>query len=272
MKFYLIVASGKHKGMPIPIAVDLFMLGSEKMCQLRSKRPGIGTKHCALVTREKKVFLRDMNSGEPTLLNGSMVPPGGEWPCHAGDKLEMGPLNFVFQLHEKALSQRDLEEWALKCLDVDADREIYEEEEFAGIRHKHHSAAKAAASIMDVMQAKRGLVKGRLRVGRDADVTTVRFTDRYLVEEGEITLIKKELYDNLGRANLRVLLDFKNVKRMSTVAVSMIDDLYTWLQNWGSNMATCRVRDELHDILPQLNLHNKIPHFHDKKAAMAAKW
>ena len=31
MKFYLIVAKGKHKGLPIDIKVDLFMIGSRKM-------------------------------------------------------------------------------------------------------------------------------------------------------------------------------------------------------------------------------------------------
>ena len=31
MKFYLIVAKGKHKGMPIEIKVDLFLIGSKKI-------------------------------------------------------------------------------------------------------------------------------------------------------------------------------------------------------------------------------------------------
>ena len=76
MKFYLIVASGKKKGMPVPISGDLFLMGSEKMCQLRSRLPGIGGKHCAVVVRDRKVSVRDMSSGEPTLLNGNVIPPG----------------------------------------------------------------------------------------------------------------------------------------------------------------------------------------------------
>src|SRR5437868_11282951 len=57
MKFYLIVAKGKHKGMPIEIKVDLFLIGAKKICQLHSNKPGVGEEHCALVTRERKVFL-----------------------------------------------------------------------------------------------------------------------------------------------------------------------------------------------------------------------
>jgi anti-anti-sigma regulatory factor len=272
MKFYLIVAKGKKAGFPIPISVDLFLLGSDRLCQLRSQLEGIGAQHCALVNRQRKVFVRDMNSGEPTLLNGALVPPGEEWPLHAGDRLSIGPLEFVLQFREKPLSQRDLEEWALRCLDQDVEREIIEEDDFRGLRQKQDTAAKSAAQILESMQAKRGLVKGRLRIGREGNMTHIRFNDVYLVEESEIALVKKELYENLNRSNLRVLLDCKNVKRMSTAAVTMIDELSTWLKPWGSSLALCRVRAELQDILPQLNLHNNILYFHDKKAALAGKW
>jgi anti-anti-sigma regulatory factor len=272
MKFYLIVASGKKKGMPIPINVDLFLMGSERMCQLRSSLEGIGAKHCALVTRGHKVFLHDLNSGEPTTLNGSVVPRGEEWACHAGDHIGVGPLEFVLQFREKPLSQRDLEEWALRCLDKDAEQSIYEDEELLGVRQHLDTPAQAAASILEMLQAKRGIVQGRLRIGRDGKITHIRFSDRYLVDEAEISLVKKELYENLSKGSLRVLLDFKNVKRMSTVAVQMVDELSSWLKPWGSTLALCRVRPELQGILPQLNLHNTIPHFADKKAALAAKW
>ena len=40
-----------------------------------------------------------------------------------------------------------------------------------------------------------------------------------LVEESEIQHVKKELTDNLNRPNLRILLDLKNVRRMSTNAL-----------------------------------------------------
>ena len=42
MKLFLIVAKGKHQGMPIPFKIDLFLIGSDKMCQMRSHVPGVG--------------------------------------------------------------------------------------------------------------------------------------------------------------------------------------------------------------------------------------
>lgn len=268
-KFYLIVAKGKHKGMPIPITMDLFMIGTAKMCQLRSKVEGVGEEHCVLIIRDRKIFLRDMASGYTTTLNGELVPGGEEWPMHPGDRLEIGPLEFVIQFREQPLSGKDLEEWAARSLDVTVEGEIWDEE--ADEFHKSTSASQAAASIIDRLQAMKGMVKGRLRLGKESGVTTVRFNDNQMVDEGEIAFIKKELCDNLNRNNLRVLLDCKNLRRISTGGVKMLGEVYTWLKGWGSTMALCRVHADLLPILATLDL-AQIPVFADKPAALAARW
>jgi len=273
MKFYLIVAKGKKLGFPIPVVVDLFLIGSNRLCQLRIPHENVGPQQCAIVQRGRKAFVRDMGSEHPTLLNGSLVPPSEEWPLHAGDRLAIGSLEFVVQLQEKPLGQRDLEEWALRCLDRSKELEITDlNEDIRQQTAQAVNAAAAAAAIFDHMQAKRGLVKGRLRIGRDGGVTIVRFNDMHLVEEAEIALVSKELREHLNKANLRILLDCKNVRRMSTAAVAMIDELYSWLKPWGSNMALCRVRSELQGILSKMHLRNTIPHFTDKKVALASRW
>ena len=54
-------------------------------------------------------------SDAPTLVNDSVLPPGEEWPLHAGDRIAFGKLEFLgIQYHVRsALSQAaDLEEWA----------------------------------------------------------------------------------------------------------------------------------------------------------------
>jgi hypothetical protein len=275
MKYYLIVAKGKRKGFPIPIQVDLFVMGSAKVCQLRSDL--LAPEHCGLVTRGRKVFIRDWDSGEPTLLNGDLVPPGEEWPVHAGDRLTVGPLEFVFQFQEKPLSQRDLEEWALRCLDVDHDREMREGDPDTELDPRHMTqrfidASTAAATMFDRLQDMRGIVKGRLRVSHEDGVTVIRFNDVYLVEPSEIALVKKEVYENLTRPNLRVLLDFKNVQRISSVAVEMLLELFRSLRSRGSSMALCRIRPELRGLLDTLNVLQPVPHYGDKRSALADKW
>src|SRR5262249_1377133 len=100
MKVYLIVAKGQQQGTPIRIKVDLFLMGSDKMCQLRPQPPGIAAQHCALSIRNKSVFVRNLSDGV-TLVNHNRVPAGDEWPVHTGDRLSVGPLEFMIQFREK---------------------------------------------------------------------------------------------------------------------------------------------------------------------------
>jgi len=267
MKFYLIVAKGRKKGQPIPINVDLYLIGSEKMCQLRAR--SLATKHCAIVTRDRRVFIRDMHSDSPTMVNDSVVPPGEEWPLHAGDRIAFGNLAFMIQYREKPLSQRDLEEWAARCLDINHAQDLYDEE--AAEFDETHSASQAAQQIIVQLTRQKGLVIGRLRIGLESGVTTVRFTDTKLIDEGEIAYIRRELCDQLNRPNLRVLLDCKNVRRMSSNAVMMIREFRAWLKSFGSTMALCRVRLDIRNILAAVEA-DDIPLFHDKKSALLAQW
>lgn len=269
MKLYLIVAKGKQKGVPIRIPVDLFLIGSEKMCQLRSRLPNIGGKHCALVKRGKKIFVRDMDSGEPTILNGNTLPAGGEWPCHTGDRLEVGPLEFMIQFREAGLAQKDLEEWAASCLDSRDDRKLLNDG--ADNFHTASNASEFAAAILNKMALQKGVAVGRLRVAKEAGLTIVRFNDEYLVEEAEIAFVKQELFSTLENPSARVLLDFKVVSRMSTTAVKMIEEVRNRLQVRGTAIALCRVRSELREMMEMMGL-SKVPIFHDKKLAMSGKW
>jgi hypothetical protein len=275
-KVYLIVAKGKHRGHPVPINAELFLIGSSKECQLQSQLPGTGDRHCALLVRENKVFVRDLGSGRPTLVNGEMVPPGEEWPLHKGDRLEAGPFEFMLQFQERALSQRDLEEWALRSLDQNVERERnkegFDEDQLNQYTRRITQASEAAAVILEHLNARRGEVKGRLRIAQEGNITIVRVNDAYLVEEAEIALIRKELYDNCGRPNLRVLLDLKQVRRMSSLAVLMVDELYTWLRPSGSALALCRIRQEVWALMKDLTLRNKIPVFPDKSSALTGRW
>ena len=266
MKFFLIVAKGSKQGMPIEIKVDLFLIGSDRMCQLRKGR--LGNRHCAIVSREGKLFIRDMDSGQQTFLNGDIVPAGEEWPLHKGDRIAVGTLEFMIQFRERAISTDDMEEWGNECLDEQPDKE----EEFDDIYARQQTnAVSAAANIINQLNLMKGEVKGRLRVGVEQGITVIRFNDARLVEESEISLIKKEVCENLDKRNMRALLDLKNVKKMSTSAVVMLTDVFRWLQARGGSMAMCRIRSELEPGLSLLKL-DKVPIFTDKKQAMSARW
>lgn len=275
MKFYLIVAKGKKQGLPVPIEVDLFVIGSAKSCQLRAVHDDIGEQHCALVMRDRKVFVRDLNSGHATIVNGDSIPDSAEWPLHAGDLIQIGPLSFMIQFREKELSKKDLEEWALKCLDLDSSRKITAMDRLEAATSeakKMDDASSAASAILDRLSAQRGIVKGRLRISRESGVTIVRVNDAFLVQEAELSLINKELHDNLNRPNLKILLDMKNVRRMSSAAAHMFGEMLTWLRPFGSKLAMARLRPDIEEMLKTFPATQRIPFFPDKAVALTGQW
>jgi pSer/pThr/pTyr-binding forkhead associated (FHA) protein len=96
MKLRLIVEGGVHSGKAIPIAVPQFVIGRDAQCQLRPASAAISKRHCAVMVRGSQVFVRDFGSTNGTFVNGELVQ--GEVELHDGNKLKVGPLEFVVGL------------------------------------------------------------------------------------------------------------------------------------------------------------------------------
>jgi pSer/pThr/pTyr-binding forkhead associated (FHA) protein len=97
MKLSLVVLTpGKSEGRAIPIALSQFLIGRDPQCQLRPASPLISKRHCALLVRGGKVFVRDFDSTNGTFVNDQ--PVKGEVELHDQDQLKVGPLAFQVQL------------------------------------------------------------------------------------------------------------------------------------------------------------------------------
>ena len=188
--------------MPILIKVDLFLMGSDKICQLRSSMPGIAPQHCVVITRGRRVFVRNLVGGK-TYVNNELVPAETEWPLHASDRLVVGPLEFLVQFHEKQLPQRDAESWAVRSLDLDAAREAAEveepEEEDEAFLHAPDTASAAALLFLASVTAQGRRQRTCVLVARQHDH---RFDDAYMVEAAEVSHIERSL-DALNRRATR---------------------------------------------------------------------
>jgi hypothetical protein len=74
MKLSLLVTShSKGAGKVIPITFSQFLIGRDPQCQLRPASPVISKRHCALLVRGGKVFLRDFDSTNGTFINDQQV-------------------------------------------------------------------------------------------------------------------------------------------------------------------------------------------------------
>jgi len=93
MKMSLTVLSeGKLLGRTIPITLSQFIIGRDPQCQLRPASALISKRHCALIARSGKFFVRDFDSTNGTFVNDEQVK--GECEVKHDDTLKVGPLTF----------------------------------------------------------------------------------------------------------------------------------------------------------------------------------
>ena len=96
MEVQLVVASGSKAGQVIPITGSKFIIGRADDCNLKPRSELISRYHCAVISEEGYVAIRDLGSKNGVYLNGERVPLEGE--LKNGDKLSVGPLEFVVNL------------------------------------------------------------------------------------------------------------------------------------------------------------------------------
>src|SRR5215813_8743118 len=96
----LVMTAGKQEGKTLEIKLPQFLIGRDPQCQLRPASPLISKRHCALIQRDGKAFIRDFDSTNGTLVNDQ--PVKGEVELHHDDQLKVGPLLFAVRMEASA--------------------------------------------------------------------------------------------------------------------------------------------------------------------------
>jgi len=97
MKLSLVVlAAGTQEGKTLEIKVPQFLIGRDPQCHLRPSSPMISKRHCALIVKDGKVYLKDFGSTNGSFVNEQPVKNAVQ--LKNGDKLKIGPLHFEVRL------------------------------------------------------------------------------------------------------------------------------------------------------------------------------
>ena len=96
MEVRLVVSSGKNAGRVVPVTGERFFIGRAEDCQLRPNTDLISRHHCVITIADGFVTVRDFGSRNGTFVNGERIR--GEEELNNGDRLSIGPLNFVVEL------------------------------------------------------------------------------------------------------------------------------------------------------------------------------
>jgi pSer/pThr/pTyr-binding forkhead associated (FHA) protein len=96
----LVLTAGNSEGKEIPIVPLQFTIGRDPKCNLRPASAIISKRHCALLKRNGKVFVRDFDSTNGTFVNEERVH--GQRELRHQDKLTIGPLIFGIRMETSA--------------------------------------------------------------------------------------------------------------------------------------------------------------------------
>jgi predicted component of type VI protein secretion system len=98
MKLDLVVERPKKKaGRIIPITRSPYVIGRDEQCQLRPDKATVSKKHCAVLVRGERVFVRDLQSTNGTFLNQERIQEERE--LRDGDRLQIAGLELRIVLH-----------------------------------------------------------------------------------------------------------------------------------------------------------------------------
>jgi pSer/pThr/pTyr-binding forkhead associated (FHA) protein len=98
----LVLTSGKQEGKSIEIKLPQFLVGRDPQCHLRPASPLISKRHCAIIQRDGKAYVRDFDSTNGTFVNDE--PVKGERELHHDDQLKIGPISFGVRIEASAPS------------------------------------------------------------------------------------------------------------------------------------------------------------------------
>lgn len=91
MDVVLIVLCGEVQiGREIRVPLPKCLVGRNPECHLRFLHPAVSRRHCVLYACEGRLFVRDLDSRNGTLLNGHLLWDDRE--LKTGDELQLGPL------------------------------------------------------------------------------------------------------------------------------------------------------------------------------------
>jgi pSer/pThr/pTyr-binding forkhead associated (FHA) protein len=96
----LVMTPGKQEGKAIEIKLPQFLVGRDPQCQLRPASPLISKRHCAVIQRDDKAYIRDFGSTNGTFVNEERVD--GERELKHNDQLKIGPIQFTVSIEQDA--------------------------------------------------------------------------------------------------------------------------------------------------------------------------
>lgn len=81
------------------VPLDRFAIGSMTQLPVVINDPSVAKKHLSVTAVDNEIFITDQNSGTGTRINGIVIPSNVPQLYHPGDRISVGHVNCVLQIH-----------------------------------------------------------------------------------------------------------------------------------------------------------------------------
>jgi pSer/pThr/pTyr-binding forkhead associated (FHA) protein len=90
----LILTAGSRAGLVARIHEGVYLIGRDKMCQIRPKSRSVSRRHCAVFNDSSSIRVLDLGSTAGTLVNGEKIPERKRVEVFDGDQIRCGKISF----------------------------------------------------------------------------------------------------------------------------------------------------------------------------------
>ena len=94
MIIQLVIRNRGQAGKRVRVKEPIFVIGRDDGCQLRSRSHSVSAKHCVIVQRSGKVYVKDLASRNGTYVNDQPIGEGLSTRLFHRDKLQVGKMSF----------------------------------------------------------------------------------------------------------------------------------------------------------------------------------
>jgi anti-anti-sigma factor len=283
MDVQLVPLDGEWTDRPVPVVGKELVIGRAATCGLQIDHSLVSNEHCRVVVAGDRVAVEDLDSTFGTTVNGRKVHHAD---LRDRDRLKVGPATFLVALGPAAAAApggapaATDEEHHRRGRDpnqdtaaVEAARQIFERLTGRGAKPEPTAAgAGAAGTPPPPAGAPRGKGKARLQVEASEGIALVNILDRAIIQDNEIQQIGQELDDLIQGGQSRIVVDFGNVKHMSSQAVGILLQAQKRCKAAGGLLKLCNPNPEVAEIFKITNLPRVIEIHPDDDGARQSPW
>lgn len=266
----LIAVEGEWRDHVFPLDGSDFLIGRAANCQLQIDHSLVDLEHCRIRLDGDTWALDDLGSTFGTSVNGKRVT---NHVLQDGDRVRIGPTTLVVSLSglmPDAIVRSAAEEAAKRpsrgrAPDEDTPAMESARQIFDRITHKHVEP-EAASEEPEAAKTKLQLVN------EQQGVSIVNIVDRAIIHDSEIAQMGQELDDLLDQGRRRIVLDFGNVKHLSSQAVGVLIQAQRRAKSGGGLLKLCNPNPAVAEVFKITNLPRAIEIHTDHANALRTAW